>query len=459
VRHVLRSALLCLVLAGLTVVSPTPSLAVNHVSPTAAEHVTAVVARTHTFQLDHHAAHVATYWRGNPGAHVTVAFSNDGVHFTDAVPAGRDELGAERDNGVTYSALRSAHGAVAVRVSTDRPLAHLTVLGLRDGTGRTTVALADASAAEASTDQPPVVSRAAWGADPALMTWAPQFYPTRKLIVHHTDTSNDYTDQAGAEAQIRSIYYYHSVTQGWGDIGYNFLIDKFGNIYEGRYSRDYAGGNPSGDDAAGNGVTGAHTSGWNSGTVGIAMLGTFTSQDVTPAARDALEALLAWEASRNNIDPQATQQFVNPVSGATTTTANIASHRDYAATLCPGDTFYATLPGIRSDVAARMSPTPPPPPPADTTAPTAPTQLTATGGKNRVSLAWSAASDDVAVADYQVWRSKSSTTGFTKVTTTTSLSWTDTSLARRTTYYYRVRARDAAGNLGAFSATKSARTT
>ena len=64
------------------------------------------------------------------------------------------------------------------------------------------------------------------------MSWAPQFYATKKLVVHHTDTSDDYTDRAGAEAQIRSIYYYHSVTQGWGDIGYNFLIDKFGNVYE-----------------------------------------------------------------------------------------------------------------------------------------------------------------------------------------------------------------------------------
>ena len=205
------------------------------------------------------------------------------------------------------------------------------------------------------------------------MTWAPQFYATKKLVVHHTDTSDDYTDRAGAEAQIRSIYYYHSVTQGWGDIGYNFLIDKFGNIYEGRYSRDYAGANPTGDDASGNGVTGAHTGGWNSGTVGVALLGTLTTHDATPAAREALERLLAWESSRHGIDPQATEPFVNPVSGATITTPNIAGHRDYAATACPGDTFYATLPTIRAETAALVSGTPAP----DTTAPTAPTGLKA----------------------------------------------------------------------------------
>jgi N-acetylmuramoyl-L-alanine amidase len=64
------------------------------------------------------------------------------------------------------------------------------------------------------------------------------------------------------------------------------------------------------------GVTGAHTAGWNSGAVGVALLGTLTSRDATPAARDALNRLLAWEASRNGINPEATKAFVNPVSGA-----------------------------------------------------------------------------------------------------------------------------------------------
>ena len=121
--------------------------------------------------------------------------------------------------------------------------------------------------AEAATAAPTVAGRGTWGADPAYMTWAPQFYATRKLVVHHTDTSDDYTDRAGAEAQVRAIYYYHSVTQGWGDIGYNFLIDKFGNIYEGRYSREYAGANRPATTRRARGDRCAH-GGWNSGTVG-----------------------------------------------------------------------------------------------------------------------------------------------------------------------------------------------
>jgi hypothetical protein len=387
---------------------------------------------------------------------VSLSFSAGGGHFTAPLDAGRDESGAARHDGTTYGAVQDASDAVAVRVRTDRPLAHLTVLGLSDGATTTTRHVTTLPTAEATTTQPPVVSRGSWGADPQYMTWAPAFYATKKLIVHHTDTSNDYVDQAGAESQVRAIYYYHSVTQGWGDIGYNFLIDKFGTIYEGRYSRGYAGANPSGDDVSGRGVTGAHAQGWNSGTVGIAMLGTFTDQDVTPAARAALESLLAWEASRNGIDPLATETFVNPVSGASITTPNIAAHRNYGATACPGDAFYATLPQIRSDVAALVSGAAPAP---DTAAPTAPTGLQAVGGRASVSLSWSPATDDHAVTGYQVWRSRSATTGFTRVATVAGTAYTDGSVARRTTYYYRVRAVDAAGNLSVYAGPVSVRTT
>jgi hypothetical protein len=428
------------------VTAPVSVAAVDHATKIRAQHVTRAVAGSEVFALPQPATTVAAYWRGNPHAHVALAFSADGVHFGRAQAAGRDEIGAERANGTTYGALHSTAGAVAVRVSTDRPIAHLTVLGLSDGTSRVTRTVRTPSAATAATDQPAVVSRGGWGADESLMTWTPQFYPTKKLIVHHTDTSNDYVDQAGAEAQIRSIYYYHSVTQDWGDIGYNFLIDKFGTIYEGRYSRDYAGASPSGDDAAGNGVTGAHTSGWNSGTVGVALLGTLTTSDATPAARDALERLLAWEANRHGIDPLASDTFVNPVSGATITTPNIAGHRDYAATACPGDTFYPTLPALRTAVAARINGGT-----ADTQPPTTPAGLAWSAGRTSVTLSWKPSTDNQGVTGYEVWRSKSSTSGWTRVGTPSSTTFTSGSLARRTTYWFKVRAADAAGNLSAFS--------
>jgi hypothetical protein len=208
--------------------------------------------------------------------------------------------------------------------------------------------------------QPSVILRSGWAADESLRfdasgkeVWPPAFYPIQKVIVHHTATQNNDPDPA---ATIRSIYQYHAVTQGWGDIGYNFVIDESGRIYEGRYSRPYAPGeSPTGEDSNGNGVTAAHTQGYNSGTVGIALLGTLTNQDATPAARNALERLIAWIDDSHGIDPQRSALYTNPVSGTQATFPNIAGHRDLAATECPGGAFYATLPTIRSDVAALIA--------------------------------------------------------------------------------------------------------
>jgi hypothetical protein len=458
---VLRRLLLILVFAlgltgpGLVAEQSADASVPRHVA-TRSERVVRSVTGAATVALTQPATSVATYWQGNADAHVTLAFSSDGVHFGTPRSAGRDEMGEQRKNGTTYGALLAAPGAVAVRVSTDRPLARLTVLGLSDGvttTAQEPTASSTPAVAGAATAEPSIVSRGGWGAEPAYMTWAPQFYPSKKLIVHHTATSDSYTDRAGAEAQIRSIYYYHSVTQDWGDIGYNFLIDKFGTIYEGRYSRDYAGANPTGDDATGRGVTAAHTAGWNSGTVGVALLGTLTTQDATPAARDALTRLLAWEASRNGINPEATEAYVNPVSGATITSANIAGHRDYAATACPGDTFYPTLPAVRRDVAALIAGSTPAP---DTTPPSQPTALTAVPGRTQVTLTWNAPLETDDVNHYQVWRSSSA--GFAQAGTPTGTTFTVGSLKRRTTYYFQVRAVDTSGNIGPFSATVSART-
>ncbi len=208
--------------------------------------------------------------------------------------------------------------------------------------------------------QPTVIPRSGWGADESLRfdatgkeTWPPAFYPVQKVIVHHTATQNNDPDPA---ATIRSIYQYHAITQGWGDIGYNFLVDEAGRIYEGRYSRPYAPGeSPTGEDLNGNGVTAAHVQGYNSGTVGIALLGTLTNQDATPAARNALERLIAWIDDSHGIDPQGSALYTNPVSGTQATFPNIAGHRDLAATECPGGSFYATLPTIRSDVASLIA--------------------------------------------------------------------------------------------------------
>jgi hypothetical protein len=214
-------------------------------------------------------------------------------------------------------------------------------------------------------------SRAEWGADESLRfdaagneIWPPDFYDVQAMIVHHTATSNNDPDPEG---RVRAIYRYHAVDRGWGDIGYHYLIDEAGHIYEGRWS-----GNPSlacsqgGDgadfahDGAGRLVTAGHTGGYNSGNVGIALLGEFTTHPRfggTPkaAAVSALEDALAELASRHGLDPLGTVNYVNPVSGDTKDSiATISGHRDWSSTECPGERLYQQLPQIRENVAVKV---------------------------------------------------------------------------------------------------------
>src|SRR4051794_30079575 len=367
-----RAGLLAVVAAFLLAAAASSANAAPALRP-AVHHASGAVNGARIFNLARASTHVAVYWRGSSRAHVTAAFSRDGRRFGKPRPVQVDDAGEGRRPGVTYGTVMVARGVVAVRLQTDRALERVTVLSLTDR-GAPAAVRQPAAHAAAAYAQPPVTARSGWGADESLRydstgkeVWPPAFYPVQKLIVHHTDTQNNDPNPA---ATIRSIYYYHAITQGWGDIGYNFLIDESGRIYEGRHSRTYAPGeSPTGQDLNGNGVTAAHAQGFNSGTVGIALLGTLTNQDATPAARHALEQLLAWEASEHGIDPLGSSLYTNPVSGAQKTFPNIAGHRDVNATECPGGVFYATLPTIRSDVAAMTAGSPPPPstPPAATT--------------------------------------------------------------------------------------------
>jgi hypothetical protein len=306
-----------------------------------------------------------------------------------------------------------------------------------------------------------VIPRVDWGADESLRfdstgheIWPPAFYPIQKLIVHHTATQNSDPDPA---ATIRSIYYYHAVTQGWGDIGYNFLIDEAGNVYEGRHTYDYpSGSSPTEQDSSGQGVTGAHAQGYNSGTVGIALLGTLSNQDATPAARSALERLLAWIAGTHGIDPQGSSLYVNPVSGAQATFPNIAGHRDVGATECPGGAFYATLPTIRSDVAALVSGSSPPP-----AMPTAVTGAATSVGRSTATVSGTVNPGGQATT----WRfqygtatsygllAPSSPGNAGAGTSAVSVSTTLSGLRRRTTYHYRLTATNASGTARGADAT------
>ncbi len=357
-----RARALALSCCAVVVLGFAPGAAEGRPGATRARQLASSISGARTFTLPRPVTHVAVHWRGNRGARVRIAFSRDGRHFGRLRTIALDEVGEQLATGETYGSVMPAAGVRAVRVRSDRRLRRLTVLALSDrGPARHRPARA------AATGQPAVIPRSGWGADESLRfdstgkeLWPPEFWPIQKLIVHHTDTQNNDPNPA---ATIRSIYYYHAVTQGWGDIGYNFLVDETGSVYEGRHSRTYGfGESPTGEDVNGNGVTGGHALNFNAGTTGVALLGTLTSQDATAPARDTLERLLAWKASAHGIDPQGSSLYVNPVNGTQKTFANIAGHRDVNSTECPGGVFYSTLPTIRADVAARIAGTPLPPP-------------------------------------------------------------------------------------------------
>jgi hypothetical protein len=196
--------------------------------------------------------------------------------------------------------------------------------------------------ATAGVPQPPIITRAEWGANESLMEWPPEYQPVDKMILHHT-VSGGTGDPA---TEIRTIYYYHAVTRGWGDIGYNFVLDRAGNIYEGRYG--------------GLDVEGAHTSGWNSGSMGMSVLGCYDSgacsapMAATSETLSAIADLMAWQSSRQLIDPQGASWFTSSYTGNSIYMDHLAGHRDYGSTSCPGDILYGWLPHLRPTAWERL---------------------------------------------------------------------------------------------------------
>ena len=202
--------------------------------------------------------------------------------------------------------------------------------------------------------QPAIISRAQWGADEAMKgNDPPAFGPITRLALHHT-AGGEGEDPA---ATVRAIYAYHTKSNGWNDIGYNFLVDSGGRIYEGRYARDYARGEvPTGETTDKLGVTGAHIAGNNTGTVGVALLGDF-SGDARPtnAAVSAAEKVFAWKADRHDID------VAGSTSWSTGEKPTLIGHRDAGSTACPGDRLYEQLPAMRSRIVSAVGPVKPKP--------------------------------------------------------------------------------------------------
>ena len=253
--------------------------------------------------------------------------------------------------GISSSGLVPTVGATAAEVRVvagDVDLATVTLVTIDAVHGprrvefasRTGGTAAGASIEDPKVGPPPIIGRPQWGADESLRKQdrEPVYAPIRRFAVHHTVTAEG-SDPA---ATVRAILAYHTQANGWNDIGYNFLIDSAGRVYEGRWARSYAPGEiPDGENRDGKGVIGAHVSGNNTGTVGVALLGDFTGASPTRAAIRSLERVLAWKGDRHDVD------LLGETSWSTGTRSTIAGHRDVGQTACPGGRLYELLPTIR----------------------------------------------------------------------------------------------------------------
>jgi N-acetylmuramoyl-L-alanine amidase len=192
---------------------------------------------------------------------------------------------------------------------------------------------------------PQIVPRSGWRANEAIRRAPPRYAKTVSLaIVHHTAGTNAYGPAASA-AIVRGIELYHVRGNHWNDIGYNFLVDRFGQVFEGR-----AGG-------IDRNVIGAQAQGFNTGSVGVALIGNYNTGSVMPPARRALVSLLAWRLDVGHVDPLGTVDWVsggNPKyrRGAAVELRAISGHRDTGFTSCPGTRLYSKLPAVADEVAA-----------------------------------------------------------------------------------------------------------
>lgn len=244
------------------------------------------------------------------------------------------ELADARD-GTLPTALIGAD-AVEVRLASDTTLPASPSLALVDP-GESTADAAPVTTAAmttTATSRPTIYSRAQWGADESKMTWNPSQGRVQGIDIHHTVNANDYTAEQ-VPALMRSIYAYHAEDwgRGWGDIGYNFVVDRFGRIWEGRYG---------GVDQA---PVGAHATGLNSNFSGISLLGNFDTVAVPAAAFTSVARLAAWKlAMHGNTTASGT------VTVDAGTFSRVNGHRDSKQTTCPGRYMYNRLGEMRTRI-------------------------------------------------------------------------------------------------------------
>jgi N-acetylmuramoyl-L-alanine amidase len=305
---------------------------------------------------------VGLRWRGAGEPGVALRTRTDGgdwtrwaplyTHLEDAPDVGRGEPAVSGGSNpawvgeadwVQYRMTRRMRGVRLhfVNVQGTATAADRMRTALRGAVNTGLVALADVARADAAEPRPDIVPREDWGADDCPPRSAPDLGEVKASFIHHTVTANDYTPEEAPQI-VLGICRFHRNSNGWNDIGYNFLVDKYGVIYEGR-----AGG-------VDQPVMGAHAQGYNAQSTGISNLGTHTSVAQTPEALDAMARLIRWKlplhgtATKGSVVLTSTGGSSNKYpAGTQVRVSKVAGHRDTGATACPGEALYAQLPELR----------------------------------------------------------------------------------------------------------------
>lgn len=285
-----------------------------------------------------------------PGARVEVRASDGHDHASwrplplvpEHAPDPRTAEASAVATGVTDPVWVGRGSAAQVRTDAANPHdLRLIVASLRGRVGGGVTPPAGVPAAEALPVWPPIVPRTVW--DPRGECQPGQGVElaggVRRIFIHHTAVFPHYRP-GEADDIVRTICLQHTHARGFGDIGYNFLIDAYGTIYQGR-----AGGILQA-------VVGAHASGFNRGSAGIALIGDHETDPVPEAARRSLDRLVAWLMDLHDLDPQAVTPHVSTggssrfPEGAAVPLPTILGHRDTAVnTLCPGEHLYRYVTG------------------------------------------------------------------------------------------------------------------
>ncbi|HYI24986.1 MAG TPA: SH3 domain-containing protein, partial [Thermomicrobiales bacterium] len=308
-----------------------------------------------TFQADYPFWALGASWSGDVGTWpvIQIQLSDDGASWSESVSmTAQTEDGGQpsRDDRV-FTPLVFTSGESFVRFQTidgdgvpgevaglsfvyidptDGPWEDDLASGVGGPGAITTLQLNDTLA------PPEIITRSQWGANEDWRfadfgeVWPPEYETVSHIVIHHTATSNRPVDVPGA---IRSIYYYHAVEQAWGDIGYNYLVDHNGRIYQGRYG--------------GQDVIGGHSFQFAVGSSGISVIGNFMSTSLPEASKSALVSIAAWVG--RDLDPMASSDFHEAPNLPT-----ITSHRDVNQTTCPGDMLWNEIPSIRQLVAQTL---------------------------------------------------------------------------------------------------------